>query len=233
MSSGRAQRANEATRSRAFRAAGRHSTRVVFLRRLILAASAFGIVAILVIGIFNPFGEVAQNVSISGANLDGTRVTMEHPRLTGYRKDGRPYEVRADSGVQDVRKPNVIELNDLSAKIGMTDKSVVRVESPSGIYDSTREFMDFKGNVSIKSDSGYDIALQSAQMDFKAGTVVSDKPVRVVMTSGTVLADRLNITESGRVITFEGNVRSTLVPARGTGEPEPQAPESETKGEAQ
>lgn len=201
----------EATRSRAFRAAGRHSTRVVFLRRAILILSVLGIASLIVVSFFNPFGALPQNVTISGGNLNGTRVTMELPKLTGFRKDGRPYEVRASSGVQDVRQPNIIELNDLDAKLAMADRTTVRVAAPNGIYDSTREFMDFKGDVRIKSDSGYDIAMSSAQMDFKAGTVVSDKPVTVLMTNGTVHADRLNIVDNGRVITFEGNVRSTLM----------------------
>ncbi|MBX9739180.1 MAG: LPS export ABC transporter periplasmic protein LptC [Beijerinckiaceae bacterium] len=221
----------EATRSRAFRAAGRHSSRVVFLRRFILASSILGIVALVVIGVFNPFGQLPQNVSISGGNLDGTRVTMEKPKLNGYRKDGRPYEVRASSGVQDVRKPSIIELKDLDARIGMSDRSTVRVASPFGVYDSTREFMDFQGEVSIKSDTGYDIRMQSAQMDFKAGTVVSDKPVSVVMTNGTVLADRLDITDSGRLITFAGNVRSTILPEKDTS-PGDQDEPGPPKGEA-
>jgi lipopolysaccharide export system protein LptC len=212
MNSDRGQQARrEATRSRAFRAAGRHSTRVVFLRRAILILSVLGIASLIVVSFFNPFGALPQNVTISGGNLNGTRVTMELPKLTGFRKDGRPYEVRASSGVQDVRQPNIIELNDLDAKLAMADQTTVRVAAPNGVYDSTREFMDFKGDVRIKSDSGYDIAMNSAQMDFKAGTVVSDKPVTVLMTNGTVHADRLNIIDNGRIITFEGNVRSTLM----------------------
>lgn len=207
-------RGYEGTRSRAFRAAGRHSTRVVFLRRAILTLSVVGIVALVVVGFFNPFGALPQNVSISSGNLNGTRVTMELPKLTGFRKDGRPYEVRATSGVQDVRQPNIIELNDLDAKIGMADQTTVRVASARGVYDSTREFMDFKTDVRIKSDNGYDIAMKSAQMDFKAGTVVSEEPVNVLMSNGTVAADRLHITENGRVITFEGNVRSVLLPEK-------------------
>jgi lipopolysaccharide export system protein LptC len=116
--------------------------------------------------------------------------------------------------VQDVRKPSIIELKDLDARIAMADQTTVTVASPFGIYDSTREFMDFQGAVRIRSDSGYDITLQSAQMDFKAGTVVSDKPVNLIMSNGTVLADRLDIVDNGRVITFAGNVRSTLVPGK-------------------
>lgn len=201
-----------AQRSRAFRAAGRHSSRVVFLRRAILLGAVTGAGALLWIGIFKPFTTVVPDVSIKGANLDGTRVTMEQPRLSGYRKDGRPYEVRAASGVQDIRQPNLVELRDIDAKISMLDQSTLTVASPDGLYDSTREFMDFKSAVRIRSAS-YDIDMKSAQMDFKAGTVVTDKAVKVMISAGEIMADSMNVRNSGQDITFEGNVRSTFEPA--------------------
>ncbi len=225
MNSGRRDRAlPQAQRARAFRAAGRHSTRVAFLRRAILGGAILGFVALVWIGFFNPFATSLPNVTIKGSNLDGTRITMEQPRLAGYRKDGRPYEVRALSGVQDVRTPNLIELNMLDARIGMLDQKTLHVVSPSGLYDSAREFMDFKGAVRIKSDSGYDIDMKSAQMDFKAGTVLTEQAVKVLITSGEINAERMNITDNGQNITFQGNVRSTFEPA--------DMPEDSSKGGA-
>ena len=39
-------------------------------------------------------------------SLSGTKITMENPRLTGYReRDLRPYEVTAIAAMQDMRKP--------------------------------------------------------------------------------------------------------------------------------
>lgn len=211
-----------AERSQAFRAAGRHSSRVTFLRRSIFAAAALGLVALVWIGVFNPFAAPVPAVSIKGTNLDGTRITMEQPRLSGYRRDGRPYEVTAASGVQDIRQPNVIELNNLDARIGMADQSTVHVVSPAGVYDSLREFMDFKSAVKIKSAS-YDIDLKSAKMDFKAGTLASDQDVKVLLSSGEIFAERMNIVDNGQNIVFEGNVRSSFE----------SQDKSENKGEAQ
>jgi lipopolysaccharide export system protein LptC len=155
-------------------------------------------------------------------HLDGTRVTMEQPRLAGYRKDGRPYEVNANSGVQDIRQPNLIELNTLDAKIGMADQSTLHVVSTSGLYDSLREFMDFSKPVRIKSPT-YDIDMKSAKMDFKAGTVATDQDVKVLLSTGEILADRMNILDNGQNIVFEGKVRSTFESQDG----------SQGKGEAQ
>lgn len=198
-----------AERSRAFRAAGRHSSRVAFLRRSIFVAAIGGVGALIWVGLFNPFAAPVANVTIKGTNLDGTRVTMEQPRLAGYRKDGRPYEVNANSGVQDIRQPNLIELNNLDAKIGMADQSTLHVVSSAGTYDSLREFMDFSRPVRIKSAT-YDIDMKSAKMDFKAGTVLTDQDVKVLLSAGEILAQRMNILDNGQNIVFEGKVRSTF-----------------------
>jgi len=197
------------SRAQVFRAANRHSTRVIFLRRLILAAAILGTCGFVVLTWFNPFDAPVLNASIAGTNLDGTRVTMEQPRLAGYRKDGRPYEVNANSGVQDVRQPNLIELNNLDAKISMIDQTSVRVVSTAGIYDSLREFMDFRNSVHIRS-TNYDVDMKSAKMDFKSGTMVTDESVKVLITEGEIHADRMNMLDNGQSLVFEGKVRSTF-----------------------
>ena len=211
-----------AERSQAFRAAGRHSSRVVFLRRTIILSALAALGAVIWVGIYNPFSAAVPNVTIKGANLDGTRVTMEQPRLAGYRKDGRPYEVNANSGVQDIRQPNLIELNNLDAKIGMADQSSLHVVSTSGLYDSLREFMDFSKPVRMKSPT-YVIDMKSAKMDFKAGTVATEQDVKVVLSTGEIQAERMNILDNGQNIVFEGKVRSTFESQDG----------SQGKGEAQ
>ena len=197
------------SRAQSFRAASRHSSRVVLLRRFILASAVMGSAAFILGTWFNPFAKPQAEVSVKGTNLDGTRVTMEQPRLAGYRKDGRPYEVNAQSGVQDVRQPNMLELNNLDAKIGMIDQTTVRVLSPAGIYDSFREFMDFRNAVRIRS-SNHDIDMKSATMDFKSGTMVTDESVKVQITEGEIEADRMDMRDNGQRLVFEGKVRSVF-----------------------
>ncbi len=66
---------------------------------------------------------------------------MELPKLSGFRPDGRPYEVRAKSGVQDVRTPKVIELNEIEARIRTADDTNVNISAPRGVYDSAADTM--------------------------------------------------------------------------------------------
>lgn len=60
----------------------------------------------------------------------------------------------------------------------------------------------------------YDVQMQSAKVDFKAGTVFTDQPVRVIMTGATIEADQMQVLDSGRQITFTGRVKTLMKSAQ-------------------
>ncbi len=195
-------------RGAAFRAATIHSSRVRRLRKFIIAGCALAAAGILVRAFYDPFSQIPGDLSLAGATLNGTRVTMEKPKLSGYRNDGRPYDVRATTGVQDIRTPNIIELNNLEAKFETASRAVVRVSALRGVYDSAKDSIHMKENIRIASESGYDIRMTEADVDFKLGNIVSREPVSVVMTSGTIAANALSVVDNGATIIFDGDVRS-------------------------
>jgi lipopolysaccharide export system protein LptC len=208
-------------RAGAFADAGRHSKRV---RRLRAAIAGFSIVAILgVVGyvVIDPFGRPAGPFSVDRMGVEGTRVTMEAPRMNGYRKDGRPYDVRAVRGVQDVRKPNLIDLAEVDARIAMVDNSTAKITSLTGLYDASRETMLLKGDVRIRNLPAYDMRLSTADIELKSGRLSSKEAVTVVMSDGTITADSVEMGDNGHRITFEGRVKSLMQPA----DPAPKAPE--------
>ena len=49
--------------------------------------------------------------------ISGTKITMESPKLTGFTKDSRAYELNARAAAQDITKPDIVELTDIRAKI--------------------------------------------------------------------------------------------------------------------
>jgi lipopolysaccharide export system protein LptC len=209
-------------REAAFVAAARHSTLVRFLRVAILASAVGAIAVFVVIAFFDPFGRAPAEISVEGVALDGTRVMMDRPRLAGFRKDGRPYQVTADRAIQDVLHPTIVELRGVHAEVGIAANGVSKVTAAKGVYDSATEHMDLSGDVHVKSDQ-YDVLLQSASIDFKAGAYRSNEPVNVVMSSGaTINADTVAAVDNGRELIFEGRVRSVLqvgdAPARTSAE---------------
>lgn len=204
-------------RRAAFSSAERHSKRVRWLKRVILFAALAAIAGIFAIGLVDPYGRLPGHISIGKTVLNGSRITMEEPKLSGFKRDGRPYELHAASGVQDIRRPAIVQLNEIDARMTMPDESVVHLVSSQGVYDSKKDFMSLSHAVRVTSTAGYDARLKSADLDFKAGTIVSRQPVTVTTRAATIAADDLVISDSGSDVVFNGDVRSTLAPKANPG----------------
>ncbi|CAA9349117.1 MAG: FIG00793979: hypothetical protein, partial [uncultured Microvirga sp.] len=197
---------------RAYQQAHRHSSRVRFFRRVIPIGAVIAIGFVAVVAVFNPFGKIA-GLTMGPISLSGTQVTMESPRLSGYRKDNRAYEVTAVAAMQDVRRPTVIELRDMKARLTLDDAgTVARLEADTGLFDTQKEQLEVRQNVRVRTDGGQEADLRSASVDLKAGTVVSNEPVTVRLPDATVEANSLNIRDSGKIITFIGNVKTVIDP---------------------
>jgi lipopolysaccharide export system protein LptC len=204
-------------RARAFREAARHSRRVVLLRRGIVLCSIGLVAGVIGWSLLAPTGKLPGGVTINHATLNGTRVMMDLPKLNGFRRDGRPYEVRARTGVQDIRTPKIIELTEIDATLQTSDGATVRVLAPTGVFDSGADHMRLdagtvRDGIRIRSTSGFEALMRTADMDFKKGDVISHDPVVLNLTNGSVAADSLAIQSHGSVVTFTGNVKSTIAP---------------------
>lgn len=193
----------------AIKAAGRHSARVRFLRRAIVVICVLAVGVVAGLAAFDPFRRLPRNVSIGQVRVDGTRITVEAPKISGVQKDGRPYEVMAQAGMQDTTTPNIIELRGIDAKIGLGDASTLKVTAEHGTYDSLNDHLVMDGSAQIKNDVGYAIFLKTAHVDFKTGALVSTDPVNVVLNGGTVAANQIDIENDGKV-SFEGAVKSII-----------------------
>jgi lipopolysaccharide export system protein LptC len=191
--------------------AARHSRRVRFLKRAIPLSAFFAVALVVGITLFNPFASYG-GLTLGPVSVSGTRIVMENPRLTGSQGEQRPYEVTAQEASQDVREPHLVDLVELRARLTLdAGGGVARVEAATGRFDTKTEVLELNRNVRVVSTTGYTVDLRSATIDFKSGNVVSPEPVRVEFAAGTVEADSMRIVDSGKVISFEGGVRSVLV----------------------
>jgi lipopolysaccharide export system protein LptC len=175
-------------------------------------------------------------VDISNLVVSGTKITMETPHLAGFSTDQRPYEVWAKAAIQDLTKPDSVELQTLRAKVMMEDKSTVTMDARTGFFDSKQQMLDLRKDIFLQSSTGYEAKLSQAYIDINKGTVISDEHVDVKLLNGTLTADRLKILNSGEVVRFEGNVVMNLImeqPAAAEPEPEPEpAPAPRTRSGA-
>jgi lipopolysaccharide export system protein LptC len=197
----------------AFRGAARHSRRVRFLRKAVPIGIVACVLAIVATTFFNPLRFVYKLPNDLGTLVvSGSKITMEAPRLAGVTRDARAYEIQAKAAAQDIKKPNLVELKEIRAKVDMQDKTTVEMTAVDGNYDTKAEMLTLGQRIVLSSSSGYQGILTEAIVDIKKGRIVSEKPVEVKMLQGTLNANRLEVTDTGALIRFDGGVTMMLTP---------------------
>jgi lipopolysaccharide export system protein LptC len=194
-----------------YAAALAHSRRVRFLRKAIPAACAAGLVGPILWGIVSPFARTVPDVNVGAVSVSGTKIKMESPKLSGFKRDQRAYELTAIEALQDLKLPTVVELNKLNGRMEQEANSFARITADWGRFDQTADRLDIRGAIRVRTDKGYEADLDSARVDMKSGDVVSQEPVEVRSKNGTINADTLTIRENGKIAVFEGRVRSVFI----------------------
>jgi lipopolysaccharide export system protein LptC len=137
---------------------------------------------------------------------------MELPRLNGFTTDSRPYELTARAAAQDLTKPEVLELKDISAVVELKDGQRVTIKSINGVYDTKGEMLRLNDHITLNSTSGYEGRLSEATVNVTSGNIVSESPVELKLPNGLLKANRLEVVENGALILFGGGVEMTLTP---------------------
>ncbi len=191
-----------------FQNAQKHSSRVSKLKK-ILPLSAIA----LVVG----FGASAMvsfvpnvEVEISGSSLEDGKLVMKQPKMAGFDKNNRAYDVTATRAIQDLNKPGVILLEAIDALVPMDAKNMADVTADNGIYNSDTEKLVLTNNVVIKGARGMDIKLEEANIDMKTGSMESSKPVFVTSKDTDLTADSVTVEDNGARIVFKNRVRMTI-----------------------
>jgi lipopolysaccharide export system protein LptC len=227
----------EATMEARFRAAARHSRFVRVLRVAVPAIVVLSMATIVGISLFNPFRILTKlPVDIGNLVVSGTKITMETPHLAGFSPDGRPYELWAKAATQDLTDPDNLELSILRAKVVMEDKSTLNLDARTGKFNSKTQLLHLTKDIFLQTSTGYEARLTEAIVDISKGTVDSNQPVDVKMLNGTLLGQRMRITDNGEVVRFEGGVSMNLVmdqpPVDGAEQPDA-APQPDVKAPAE
>ncbi len=200
-------------RPAAFADAGRHSQRVRFLRRaiIVVCTSAVGLVSFVLV--FDPLHRLKNGLSVGSVGISGTKVTMNDPKLSGVRRDGNAYEVKASTATQDTKVPSKLDLTGVDLRLGQADGSTTRITSQTGRYDTDAERLDLAGAVRFFNEGHYDMRFESAVMDMRGGQITSDRPSVVTIPSGRIEADAVNFSDEKNIVAFTGNVRSVFTSA--------------------
>lgn len=201
----------------AFDAARQHTRRVRILKFVVPSAAILGIAGFLAYAFYTPSPEAPVDPTPRGAVIDGGKIKMDAPHLTGFNKRQQAYDVTASSATQAVSAPGLIDLSRLKAVISMPDKSSSTLAAQTGKFDSAKELLKLNEAVTVKSTKGYSVDLTSATVDFKAGTVDSGQPVTINLANGRIRGGTLAIQSGGGVINLKNGVSSRFQRPTGSG----------------
>ena len=192
---------------RAVRRAGRHSILVRIVRIVLPIGVVVGLTVLVLFTYFAPMQMFDKLPSVSGKlAVQGSKITMELPRIAGFTRDSRAYELNAETAVQDITKPDIVELQNLRAKMELKDNDTVLVTANAGTYNTKADRIVLRDQIVVTSQQGYKALLREAAVEMKKGNVISDQPVEITLPNGMLKANRMEISDSGEVIRFERGV---------------------------
>ena len=194
----------------AYRLALKHSARVRRLK-ILLPTAAF-IISLIFIAVSIVRTYLPDNIELESARIENGKVVMEKPAISGRNKDGISYSMTAVRALQDIRDPNMITLENIRAAVPVNDKIIARVVATAGLYDRNKDRLDMTEPFTITLNTGMEAKFNSAFLDIQSGQMHTEEPVSITSKQASILAQSLKMTDKGRIITFEGNVRMNIAP---------------------
>ena len=152
--------------------------------------------------------------------LDKNKVEVARERLrvqqASYRgEDGRgqPFALTAGSAVQRSATEPVVELDRLSARIGLSDGPAT-VVAGKGRYDMDSQQVKIDGPLRFDGSGGYRLDTRDATVDLKTRRLTSGGAVTGAVPQGTFSGDRMTADLDRHIVRIDGNARLRIVPRR-------------------
>lgn len=198
-----------ADRSKAFRAAKRHSMLVRFLRL------ALPVLALCIAGLYFIPEKITVEVDGGQASIDSVEIAdgglkMVNPRINGVHEKHGVYDIRAIDAIQQIKNPELITLNTITASLTSHSDETTTLTAPSGVFHSKKEELTFTQGVDIGGDAGFAGKLRTATAFLQSNKLISSDPVEFSFHSSTIKAGSMTLFSSEKRAIFKGGVKVHL-----------------------
>ena len=154
------------------------------------------------------------SIDILGSSYSDGKLTMANPKLDGFTKGNRPYSMRAARAVQDVSNTGVIELDEITAKLPVSDGNWANVSAAKGIYNKEKDTLDIPTAMTVTTTDGLNAKLDSAFINIATGDLKTSDPVDITLQGSHITADSMTVQDRGKVLVFDQKVRMTMMPEK-------------------
>jgi lipopolysaccharide export system protein LptC len=197
------------TRSEAeFASAFRHSNRVRLLKLSLPLAALFAIGFFTAATIFADTGAPVVTEKLA-ATSDG-RIIMANPKLEGFTGDNRPYKMTAYRAIQQTVASPVIELEAVSADLPFGKLATANVTASNGVFDNSSSTLTLNSAILLTTSDGMTANLNTAKVNVVTSEMSTDQPVDIKTSGSHITANSMKITNGGKVVVFENQVRLNI-----------------------
>ena len=194
----------EPTRTLTLEAARRHTVRIMWLRRILIALALF-IVAIL----FWQFARQAPSVFPDDNPNDS--VKMINPRYSGRTADGLPYKLTADFATRERQANDAVALDKPVLNFYRTAGAAMStIVAQDGQYDDVNKILNLRQAVRLKTDDGYDCTTSHARIFAREKRIEGDERIECEGAFGEVNGNAYEINENYTVFVFKNKMDAIL-----------------------
>src|SRR5229473_2779058 len=86
-------------------------------------------------------------IDIGSLVVSGTKIMMQQPKLAGFTRDNRRYDLTAQAAGQDIAKPDIVELHGIHATMVMKDESLFEMTAKDGLYNHKTELLTLRESI--------------------------------------------------------------------------------------
>lgn len=158
-------------------------------------------------------GDMSFVLDKNKVDVASERLRIQTARYRGADGKGQPFVLQAGSAVQKSSAEPVVELNDLSAAIRLSD-GPARVEAQRGRYDMDSEQVAVDGPIQFRTSDGYRLDTRDSTIDLKSRQLTGTGAVSGSTPLGNFSGDRMTADLDKRTVKIDGNARLRIDPKR-------------------
>ena len=168
---------------------GSHDRRVRLLARWL--PGAVGVVAAaMIVGPLFPKNEISFLLDRTKVAIVTERLRVSNAMYRGVDNQGRPFTITAGVAAQASADVPVVKMENLSARIRLSDGPAELV-AQGGAYDYDTEEVSVTGPVTFTAADGYRMTSRNVEIDLKGRRVTGSGGVSGTIPAGTFSADRI------------------------------------------
>ena len=201
------------SRRQAFAAPGGFHDRLIRFLAVALPGGVGVIVAVMILSPLKPRGEISFLLDRTKVEQTSERMRVDAATYRGEDDKGRAFSVSAGSAAQATAKVPVISMNDLMARILLTD-GPAELTARNGTYDFSAQQIAVNGPVEFLAADGYRMSTSGVSVDLRGRRVVGSGGVSGAIPAGTFSADRIVADLGARTVMLDGHARLSMVPGK-------------------